>query len=137
MELLQTFAPRLGSHFQPLVHLYMEPLIRLLGRPNKVVLKRAEKCLHTILTHCQIPSLLPELRRGLFDDAATCRRGCASGFERAIKEWGRGVFVSEKDIGVVEEALRKMGTDKDVEVRAIAKRVFKLYSEVWPERVDE
>ena len=70
------------------------------------------------------------------DEAATCRRGCAAGFERALVEWQRGVF-GEKGVGIVEEALRKVGTDKDPEVRATGKRIWTRFSEVWPERVDE
>jgi len=38
---------------------------------------------------------------------------------------------------VLEEALRKMATDKDPEVRQISKRVWARFSEGWPERVDE
>lgn len=135
-ELLQTLAPRLSSSFQPLVTVYLPPLIQLLGRPNKVFLKRAEKCLWTIISNCHLPSILTELKRGLSDEAATCRRGCAAGFERALIDWDRSQF-GEKGVGVLEEALRKVGGDKDVEVRAIGKRVWASFSEIWPERVDE
>ncbi|ORY35360.1 clasp N terminal-domain-containing protein [Naematelia encephala] len=135
-ELLQTLAPRLGQAFAPLVALYFDPLIRLLGRPNKVYLKRAEKCLQTIISHCQLPSILVELRRGLNDEAATCRRGCAIGFERTTREWEREVF-GVKGVERLEDALRKMATDKDPEVRQISKRIWVRYNEVWPERVED
>lgn len=135
-ELLQTLAPRLSSQFQPLVPIYLPPLVQLLGRPNKVFLKRAEKCLWTIITHCHLSSILFELRKGLSDEAATCRRGCASGVERALLEWDRGTF-GEKGAGAVEEGLRRVGTDKDPEVRATGKRIWMKFSEIWPERVDE
>ncbi len=136
IELLQTLAPRLAGSFQTLVSLYLEPLIKLLGRPNKVFLKRAEKCLITVISHCQLPSILPELKRGLYDDAATCRRGCASGLERVSREWSKEL-IGERGAVVLEEALRKMATDKDPEVRQISKRVWARFSEGWPERVDE
>ena len=111
-------------------------MVTLLGRPNKVFLKRAEKCLSTIVTHCQLVTILVELRRGLSDDAATCRRGCSAGLLRALEEWPAENF-GQKGVQVIEEALRKVGTDKDVEVRAVGKKIYVRYCEVWPERVDE
>ena len=133
-DLLQTFSPRLAHNFQPLVSLYLEPLVKLLGRPNKVFLKRAEKCLSTIITHCQLVSVMTEVRKGLHDEAATCRRGCANAYERAINEWERVLWGGK--VVVLEEAIRKMATDKDPEVRQIGKRVWGKFGEVWPERVE-
>ncbi len=135
-ELLQTLAPRLASSFLPLATLYLEPLVKLFGRPNKVFLKRAEKCLTTIISHCQVSAIVPELKKGLSDESATCRRGCAGGLERVVMEWSREV-IGEKGVLVLEEALKKMATDKDPEVRQISKRVWARFNEVWPERVDE
>ncbi|OCF30647.1 hypothetical protein I316_07695 [Kwoniella heveanensis BCC8398] len=134
-DFLQTMAPRLSLNFKPLVHLYLEPLVQLLGRPNKVFLKRAEKCLLTIITHCQIPTILLELRRGLDDNAATCRKGCSIGLERTIIEWPKEIW-SEKGLTVLEESVRKMATDKDPEVRQTGKRVWALFMDIWPERVE-
>jgi len=114
----------------------MEPMLKLLARPNKVFLKRAEKCLATIISHCQLPSLITELRKGLNDEAATCRRGCATGFSKMTIEWDRDV-IGEKGVVVLEDSLRKMATDKDSEVRKLGKTVWARYCDVWPERVDE
>lgn len=44
---------------------------------------------------------------------------------------------TEKGLIGLEEGLRKMGTDKDPEVRQVGKRVWKLFAENWTERVDE
>jgi hypothetical protein len=135
-DLVQTLAPRLGHSFVPLVSVYMPVLVTLLGRPNKVFLKRAEKCVSTIITHCQLPNILMELRRGLTDDAATCRRGCSAGLLRALDEWPAEVF-GPRGVQVIEEALRKVGTDKDPEVRATGKKIYVRYCAIWPERIDE
>ncbi|RXK38126.1 hypothetical protein M231_04587 [Tremella mesenterica] len=135
-DLLQTLAPRLATAFAPLVTLYLEPLRQLLGRPNKVFLKRAEKCLATVISHCPLPSILPELFRGLADEAATCRRGCASGIERAMTEWDNDLF-GGKSLTILEDAVKRMATDKDPEVRQIGKRVWALYTASWPDRADE
>ena len=137
-DLLQTFAPRLAGNFQPLVPIYLPPLLQLLGRPNKVVLKRTEKCLSTIITNCHIPSILLELNKGLVDEAATCRRGCATGLEIALAEWAvdEGVW-SDRTLRALEEGLKRMAPDKDAEVRQTGRRVWVKYQQLWPERVDE
>ncbi|KAL7423510.1 hypothetical protein Q5752_001090 [Cryptotrichosporon argae] len=135
-DLLQTLAPRLAGNFAPLVALYLPPLVRLLARPNKVYLKRSEKCLATIITHCQLPSILVHLRGGLDDRSDQCKRACAGGFERAVTEWPREIW-SDKEVETLEACVRKMATDRDAEVRKIAKRVWGRFMEVWPERVEE
>ena len=135
-ELLQTLAPRLGRDFGPLVPIYIPALVALHCKPNKIYLKRAEKCLSTIIAHCPLPAILLELRRGLTNDAATCRRGCSAGILRAVEEWDEDIF-GQKGVLAVEEALKKVGTDKDPEVRATGKKVYTRFCEMWPQRVDE
>lgn len=56
--------------------------------------------------------------------------------DRVAREWTREI-ITEKGVVILEEALRKMATDKDPEVRQISKRVWARFREVWPERVDE
>jgi hypothetical protein len=136
IDLVQTLAPRLGPSFAPLVQIYLEAIVKLLARPNKVFFKRTEKCLSTIISHCHLPAIIVELKRGLTDDASGCRRGCAAGFERAVNEWDKGVW-GEKGLVVLEEGLKRIATDKDQEVRQTGKRVWKMFMEMWPERIDE
>jgi hypothetical protein len=136
VELLQAFAPRLGPNFAPIVQPYFESLLKLFARPNKVFLKRSERCLVKIIENCQLPNIVLELRKGLTDDAATCRRICSAGIERTINEWEHQVW-TEKSLICLEEALRRMATDKDAEVRQTGKRVWAKFTDLWPERVDE
>ena len=135
IDLLQTLAPRLALNFAPLVPLYLDPIIRLLGRPNKVVLKRTDKCLSTMISRCHLPAILYELKRGLNDDAATCRRGCSVAFERALKEWPTEVL-HEKALVCLEESVKRMAKDKDLEVRQTGKRVWASFMGSWSERVE-
>ncbi|ORX38690.1 clasp N terminal-domain-containing protein [Kockovaella imperatae] len=137
-EFVQTFAPRLAHHFAPLVQLYLDPLIKLLGRPNKVVLKRTEKCLSIIISKCHIPSILLELKRGLYDEAATCRRGCSIAIERALHDWPEdGATWNEKSLEALEQGIKKMATDKDPEVRQTGRRVWARFQDLFPERVED
>ena len=52
-------------------------------------------------------------------------------------EWkGEGVW-GEKVLGILEEGLKRMATDKDAEVRQTSKRVWAQYQQTWPDRVEE
>jgi hypothetical protein len=135
-DLLQTFAPRLGVAFQPLVQLYVAQLVKLLGRPNKVYLKRAERCMSTIISNCPLPAIIPHLRIGLDDRSETCKRLSATSIELAIREWDVDRW-HDKDLEVLERCIRKMATDKDAQVRKTGKGVWASFQEIWPERVDE
>lgn len=135
-DLLQSFAPRLGTAFQPLVQLYLPPLIRLLARPNKVYLKRAKSCLSKIITNCPLPNILPHLRNGLDDKSDECKRSAATAIEQAIDEWDRARW-HERDLELLEVCLRKMAADKDAKVRQTGKKVWAQFQDVWPERVEE
>jgi hypothetical protein len=53
-----------------------------------------------------------------------------------MKEWDTGIW-GEKGLVVLEEVLRKIAVDRDQEVRATGKRVWKLFCDFWPERVEE
>ncbi|ODO06520.1 hypothetical protein I350_03874 [Cryptococcus amylolentus CBS 6273] len=135
-DLLQTFAPRLSTHFKPLTHLYLEPIMTLLGRPNKVYLRRTEKCLATIISNCHLPVIVQELRKGLDDNAAACRKGCAVAINRALQEWPYELW-NDKWLKVLEGCIKKMGADKDPQVRETGREVLGLFAEAWPERVNE
>ncbi|BEJ10984.1 hypothetical protein CspHIS471_0104060 [Cutaneotrichosporon sp. HIS471] len=135
-DLLQAMAPRLASHFGPLVLLYLPPLIRLLARPNKVFFKRAEKCLSAIILHCPLPTILIHLSHGLDDRSDQCKRASAIGIESAMTQWDSHRW-SEKDLDLLELCVRKMATDRDGEVRKTARRVWGLFSELWSERVED
>ena len=137
IDLVQTFSKRLGDNFQPLIPVYLDTLIKLSGRPNKVVLKRAEQCLATIIQSCHHPAILFELRRGLTDEAATCRRGCAIAYERALCEWTEKSVWTEKSLNCFGEALKRMAKDKDVEVRATSKRIWARFQLTFPERIEK
>ncbi|TYJ52628.1 hypothetical protein B9479_006760 [Cryptococcus floricola] len=134
-DLLQTFAPRLSTQFKPLTHLYLETIVTLLGRPNKVYLRRTEKCLATIISNCHLPVIVQELRKGLDDNAAACRKGCAVAIDRALQEWPYDLW-NDKWLKVLEGCIKKMGADKDLQVRETGREVLALFAEAWPERVD-
>lgn len=135
-DFLASMAPRLGPQFAPLIPLYIPPTIRLLARPNKVYLRRAEKCLVTIVTHCPVPSLITLIKPGIEDKNEACRRSCGAALEKIVKEWDKDL-VGAKGVVELEVAMRRMATEKDAEVRKIGKRMWEAYAARWPERIEQ
>lgn len=133
-DFLTSMAPRLSNHFHPLTPLYIPPLIRLLARPNKVYLRRAEKCVMTILTHCPAPGLIGSIKVGIEDKNEACRRSCGAALEKMMREWSREL-IGAKGVVELESAMRRMATEKDAEVRKIGKRMWAVYEAKWPERI--
>lgn len=134
-DFLATMAPRLSSAFQPLVPIYAPVIIRLLARPNKVYLRRAERCLLTIITFCPCSNLLPHLLTGIEDKSDSCRQKSGAGIEKVMEEWDRDV-IGTRGIQELEGAMKKMATDKDPEVRRAAKKSWEAFANKYPERVD-
>lgn len=135
-DFLTSMAPRLGSNFSSLIPLYIPPTIRLLARPNKVYLRRAEKCLLTIVAYCPLPSLITLIRVGTQDKNEACRRSCGGALERILREWDREL-IGNKGLIELEAAMKRMATEKDAEVRKIGKRMWEDYTAKWPERIEE
>jgi hypothetical protein len=135
-DFLTSMAPRLGPNFSSLIPLYIPPTIRLLARPNKVYLRRAEKCLLTIVVHCPLPSLITLIRLGTQDKNEACRRSCGGALERILREWDREL-IGNKGLVELEAAMKRMATEKDAEVRKIGKRMWENYAAKWPERIEE
>lgn len=134
-DFLTSMAPRLAVHFHPLIPLYLPPTIRLLARPNKVYLRRAEKCVMTILTHCATPGLITLVKVGIEDKNEACRRSCGAALEKILRDWEKEV-IGAKGVVELEVAIRRMATEKDAEVRKIGKRMWDVFTAKWPERIE-
>ena len=133
-DFLTSMAPRLASSFIPLIPLYVPPLIKLLARPNKVYLRRAEKSLHTIAQYCAHPSFILLVKQGVDDKSDTCRRACGGVLAFVLQTWEVGMM-GNKGMLEVEDAMRRMATERDAEVRKIAKGMWEVYNELYPDRV--
>lgn len=118
------------------MHTYVPTLVRILGRPNKVYIRRAEKCLQVIIHNCHVPSILIHLRNGLDERSEHCKRASASALGECVENWEVSRW-SGKDLELLELCVRKMATDKDAQVRKTGKAVWANFAEIWPERVDE
>ncbi len=153
-DLLCSAAPRLSDRFDALVGTFVPALLTICARTNKVALKRASKTLQLICTYCRLPaSLLPLLRESVRDKAPSLRaaaveaattlvRVCGeAGGAEMTEEGGSAAAVAERlrRRGVpelVEAIIKSSATDASVEVRAACKKLFEVYVERLPERVE-
>ncbi len=53
-----------------------------------------------------------------------------------MMDWEKQI-IGPKGVVELEMAMRKMATEKDQEVRKMGKRMWEMYVQKWPERVDE
>ncbi|SPC63960.1 uncharacterized protein UHOD_03719 [Ustilago sp. UG-2017b] len=133
-DLLNSIAPRLGDKFEPLVAVFVPTLLLICARTNKVAVKRAEKSLHFVVKHCRPTSVIAYLKEAIKDKGQGLRAVAARTLLLVLE-------VTEKEklgrrVGDVEACVKSGATDSNPEVRKLAKRLFELYVEIWPERVE-
>jgi len=133
-DFLTSMAPRLASAFITLIPLYVPPLIKLLARPNKVYLRRAEKSLMTIAQYCPSPAFIAMIRTGVEDKSDTCRRSCGAVMAFILENWEVS-WMGNKGMADIEDAMKKMATERDAEVRKIAKGMWETYNMHYADRV--
>ncbi|KAG8885774.1 hypothetical protein FRB97_009479 [Tulasnella sp. 331] len=147
LELVSAIAPRLGSRFEALVAIFMPSLLRVLTRPNKVFVSRAQTCLNLIVEHCHLPSLVPHLREAAKDKSVTLRLGVTEATLQLVNTWDRGTLdvregtstLTTRHRGNVEDIetiIKETAVDANPGVRQFSRQVFDKYAEVWPERLD-
>ena len=133
LELLTSLAPRLNTSFtNHLPRQFIPPLLELIRRTNNIIRERAETCLFKIVETCHLVLLIPYLTGAVKDSSVKLRKAVGSAMWIAVDSWGAGGKVGE-----VEMVVKVLATDKDVEVRKVAKELWEKYKETWPDRVEE
>lgn len=132
-DVLNSIAPRLGERFDPLVSLYVPPLLLICARTNKVAFKRAEKCLHMIAKHCKLPSTLTLLKEACKDKVANLRFVAVTTVTLLLQHAGKDKL--NRRVVDLETIIHITATDSNAEVRHSSKRLFEKYVTMWPDRV--
>ncbi|CDZ98723.1 CLASP N-terminal domain [Phaffia rhodozyma] len=133
LDLLSSLAPRLADRFSfHLQRLYIPPLLDLVRRTNNIIRERAEATLYIILKSCpHAGALIGYLSGACKDPNPKFRKAIARGLRLMVENWQAGGKVEE-----VEKVIKALISDKDVDVRKVAKELWVAYQEVWPGRVD-
>ncbi|KAG8914039.1 hypothetical protein FRC01_004250 [Tulasnella sp. 417] len=146
-DFVSSFAPRLGSRFEPLVSVIIPALVKLLMRPNKVFVNRAQACLLLIIEHCHLPSIVPHLREAAKDKAQTLRLSAVEATLQVLEHFDKSLLeVREGSSSIqtrrrgnvedIETIIKDTARDANPTVRQASRKVFEKYSEIWPERVE-
>ncbi|CAO1619585.1 unnamed protein product [Parajaminaea phylloscopi] len=133
-DVLNSIAPRLAERFEPLVNVYVPPLLQLCARTNKVAYKRAEKCLHLIAKHCRLPNTIPLLREACKDKVAGLRSVAIVNATVLVQCAGRERLA--RKVADIETIIHITATDSNSDVRRHSRELFETYVAVWPERVE-
>ncbi|KAG9050710.1 hypothetical protein FS837_003048 [Tulasnella sp. UAMH 9824] len=147
VDFVSSFAPRLGSRFEPLVLFIIPALVKLLMRPNKVFVNRAQACLLLIIEHCHLPSIVPLLREAVKDKAQTLRLAAIEAtlhilehFDKSlleVKEGSSSIQIRHRgNVEDIESIIKDTARDANPTVRQVSRKVFEKYTEIWPERVE-
>lgn len=124
----------MAERFEPLVNVYVPPLLQICARTNKVALKRAEKCLQLVARHCKLPNILPLLKEASKDKYAGLRAVSVACMV-TLFESGASDRLYRK-AAEVEAMIASMAKDSNPEVRQNCKKLFQVYIDIWPERVE-
>lgn len=138
LDCISVVAPRMGSDFEPLVSIYIPPILRLSNRANKVYVTRSQAVITLVIGFCHIPSILPHLVTACKESKiATGRTIAIEGVLRALNKWDWSQKEIRSKVTNVEEMIRLTGRDKDAGIRQISRQVFEAYKNIFPERLDE
>lgn len=137
VDLFTVIAPPLGNKLEPLISIFIPTLIKLLGRTNKVFVSRAKAGLQAIISNCPHPRILIELRVMITDKSAPLRVIVAGAVLQCLSEWDWSMPSFAAKVGEIETVVRAVGTDSNVDARKIARQIFDLYKQMFPDRVDE
>lgn len=147
LDLVSSFAPRLGARFEPLVPIIIPTLLKVLARPNKVFVNRGQACLLLIIEHCHLPSIVPHLREAVKDKSQTLRLASIEATLHILEHFDKSLLEVREGASSIQ--IRHRGNAEDIEsiikdtardanptVRQVSRKVFEKYSELWPERVE-
>lgn len=138
LDCIGVVAPRIGLDFEPLVPIYIPPILRLSNRTNKVYVVRSQATIALIIGFCHIPSILSCLLTACKESKiATGRTAAVEGVLRALTKWDWSPKEFQNRITTVEEIIRITGRDKDASIRQVSRQIFETYKNLFPERVDE
>lgn len=139
-------ATRLGHSFAPLINIYLPHLLRLLSRTNKLYIARATSCLLAIIRNTRLASVIPFLREGMDEKSVSHRKGCLIGILAALGEEdgfepvSQGLMVDKelvqkRYLDDLEKCIKIGATDRDIEIRKIAKRAWIIYRREFSFRI--
>lgn len=136
IDVINALALGLSANFEPLMPLFLPPLILLCGRANKVVVSRAKTCILAIIGTTQLPGILPHLTQFVKEKSPAIRLMVAEGTHCCLKCFNPPDLEKETHAREVESIIRSAVRDANADVRKVGKDVFQSYKVLLPHRVE-
>jgi hypothetical protein len=76
------------------------------------------------------------IKSGIDDKSETCRRSCGAVLAFILESWETNL-IGSRGMGEIEDAMKRMATERDAEVRKIAKGMWEVYNTHYHDRVDQ
>lgn len=136
-EVVEELASGLGAEFEKLNDIFLNPLLKLCTRTNRVMVQRATKTLHQIIKSTNPIKIIPR-----FVDAATSSqskslRVIVAAALKMILETCHVHSVTMEIVEDIEKIIRAGLTDAESAVRESSRASYHLYCEMFAERVQE
>ncbi|KAG9300244.1 hypothetical protein G9A89_011317 [Geosiphon pyriformis] len=134
LELIQEFSIALGRKFESLADIFIPGILKLCSRSNKVFVNRARGCMGTILRESRVLNLIPKLKDALQNQSKPLRSSAAEFMLICMELNDKSALFTQ--IEELEVAIRVGSVDSLQEVRETLRKVFLIYKEKFPDRVE-
>ena len=134
MTLVETLARTLGERFEPLSDTLCPVVLRLATRANRVYVSCATATVKACIESAGLPSFLPSLVEAMKNASKSLRQTAVDCLITLVSS--NPPHRLESYAEPLEAAIREGVVDADAVVREVTKKVFMLYAEALPARVD-
>ncbi|KAF8173435.1 hypothetical protein BJ912DRAFT_1024868 [Pholiota molesta] len=135
LELLSTLASVMGGEFEQLLPLFMQPLLTICARTNKVIINRARACIFSIIEYTQSAVLLTYFLQNIKDKSATLKVVAVEGTLACLNSCNPPDIEKEPRALEIEAIIRASARDANADVRKISRKMFESYRILFPSRV--
>ncbi|CAI5502430.1 unnamed protein product, partial [Closterium sp. Naga37s-1] len=133
-NLVSAIAECLSGEFEACADIVLQELMKLLGSSAAIMADSADSTIRIVVIRCRPARTLSKvLETARASKSTVLRSRCAEYVLLALEVWGpQGELVALVD--AIESSIRSGVQDGTREVRATARRSFREFSHLWPER---
>jgi hypothetical protein len=136
LELFSTLGEVLESSFEPLVPIFLPPLLALCAWTNKVFCLRAKACIMAIIEHTRSSAIFSYLVDSLKDKSTSLRLVAAEAFLACLNTFDPPKLTKESRALEIEAVIKCTIRDASADIRKVSRKIFDAYNILVPDRVD-
>ncbi|KAJ3117157.1 hypothetical protein HK098_006355 [Nowakowskiella sp. JEL0407] len=134
MLLVEEIGRSLGSRFEALVDSFVPPVLKIATRANRVFVASSTQCLMVLVEHTGCTSIIPFLVESVKNPSKTLRIAAMDTLLKFMNTQSSDRYDNLVDL--VEAAIRIGIVDSTPVVRETCRKIFEIYKEIFPYRVD-